>query len=192
MARKSLFSILVRAPWWMSVLAAVPMFAAVQVFLPPIAAFFATLPFLVIASIAAWRQLRAPSTTNVAEILGKVRAMSWDNFSAVVAEALRRDGYAVTAADGSAADFEAIKGGRLALVSCKRWKVAQTGVGPLRDLREAKKARDAQDCIYVSAGDFTANARDYAAKNSVRLLYDAELAQMVARVGHGTRRWKLF
>jgi restriction system protein len=192
MAKETLFSILMRAPWWMSVLAAIPLFVVVQMFLPPVAALFATFPFLVIAAFAAWRQLRTPNMANVAEILGKLRAMSWDDFSAVIAEALRRDGYAITAAAGNAADFEAIKSGRLALVSCKRWKVAQTGVGPLRELCEAKKARDAQDCIYVSAGDFTANARDYAVKNSVRVLSNAELAQMVARVERASRRWKLF
>jgi len=103
---------------------------------------------------------------------------------------LRRDGYTVTA--GGGADFSATKNGRTALVSCKRWKVAQTGIGPLRELHEAGKTADAQDCIYVSAGDFTANARDYAQKHSVQLLNDAELARVVGRVQRSTRRWKLF
>jgi restriction system protein len=192
MANRTLFSILLRAPWWMSVLAAIPLFGAVQMFLPPVVALCSTFPFLGIAAFAAWRQLRTPGAANVAEILGKLREMSWDNFSAVIAEALRRDGYTVTAAGGDGADFEASKNGRLALVSCKRWKVVQTGVGPLRELVEAKKARDAQDCIYVAAGGITGNARDYATKNSVRLLSDTELAQMVARVERAAHRWKLF
>jgi restriction system protein len=176
----------------MSILAALPLFAAVQLFLPPVAAFFATFPFLGIAAFGAWKQLRAPGAANVAETLGKLREMSWENFSAVIAEALRRDGYTVSETTGGAADFTAAKHGRTALVSCKRWKVAQTGVGPLRELLDAKKAADAQDCTYVSAGDFTANANDFAAKNSVRLLYGAELAQMVARVTRAGHRWKLF
>lgn len=192
MAKQTLFSILVHAPWWMSILAAAPLFGAVQMFLPPIAALFATFPFLGIAAYAAWKQLRTPGAANVAEILGKLRDMSWENFSAVIAEALARDGYAVSASKAGAVDYEARKDGRLALVSCKRWKVAQTGAGPLRELFDAKKAADAQDCIYISAGEFNANAREFAAKNSVRLLNDVELAQMVARVQRATRRWKLF
>jgi len=192
MARTTLFSILIRAPWWMSVLAAVPPFAVVQMFLPPVAALFATFPFLGIAAFAAWRQLRTPGAANTSEILGKLRAMSWENFSAVLAEALTRDGYTVTPAAGDAADYAARMDGRLTLVSCKRWKVAQTGVGPLRDLLEAAKTAEAQDCIYVSAGTFTDNARAFAEKNSLRLLSDSELAQMVARVERATRRWKLF
>lgn len=192
MAKETLFSILLRAPWWMSVLAALPLFGAVQLFLPPIAALFATFPFLGIAAFAAWRQLRAPGEANVAEILGKLRDMPWEDFSVVIAEALTRDGYAVTATGGGAADYSARKDGRLALVSCKRWKVAQTGVGPLRDLLAAKQSADARDCIYVSAGGFTDNAREFARKNAIRLLNDAELAQLVARVTRAGHRWKLF
>ncbi len=192
MAKQTLFSILLRAPWWMSILAALPLFGAVQLFLPPVVALCATFPFLGIAAYAAWKQLRAPGAANVAETLGKLRGMSWENFSAVIAEALQRDGYAVKETNGGTVDFEARKNGRLALVSCKRWKVAQTGHGPLKELLEAKHTADAQDCIYVAAGDFTANARRFAAKNSIRLLSEAELAQMVARVERATRRWKLF
>ncbi len=193
MAKETLFSLLLRAPWWISILAAIPLFGAVQLFLPPLVALSATLPFLGIAAMAGWKQLRAPTPANVDEILGKLRAMSWENFSAVVAEAFRRDGYAVSPTGaGDAADFEATRNNRLTLVSCKRWKVAQTGIGPLRDLYEAKKTRDAQDCIYVAAGGFTDNAHDFALKNSIRLLCDGELAQLVARVERASHRWKLF
>ena len=192
MAKQTLFSILIRAPWWMSILAAIPLFAAVQLFLPPVVALCSTFPFLGIAVYAGWRQLRTPGTANVGETLARLQAMSWENFSAVMAEALKRDGYAVADAGGGAADFTAAKGGRLALVNCKRWKVAQTGVGPLRELIDEKKAREAQDCIYVSTGDITANAREFATKNSVRLLGGAELAQMIARVERAGHRWKLF
>jgi restriction system protein len=180
-----------RAPWWMSILAAVPLFGAVQLFLPPIAALFATFPFLGIAAFAAWRQLRVPGAASVAETLGTLREMTWENFSAVMAEALRRDGYAVEATGGGA-DFAARKDGRLALVGCKRWKVAQTGIGPLRELLDAKKSAGAQECIYVAAGGFTDNARDFARHNAIRLLSDAELAQLVARVTRAGHRWKLF
>lgn len=192
MPRNTLFSILLRAPWWISILAALSLFGAVQIFLPPVAALFATFPFLGIAAFAAWKQLRTPGAANVAETLGKLRDMSWENFSAVMAEALTRDGYTVTATGGGAADYAARKNGRVALVACKRWKVAQTGSGPLRELFEAKKSAEAADCIYVSAGEFNPNAREFAKKNTVRLLCDVELAKLVARVVRSGHRWKLF
>jgi len=189
MARKTLFSVLSRAPWWISVAAAAALFASVRVFLQDMIAFAAALPFLVIACYAGWRQLRAPSITNVAEILGKVRAMPWENFSAVIGEAFRRDGYSVTEIAQGAADLELRKNGRVSIVSCKRWKAAQTGAGPLRELEEARRASDAHEAIYVAAGDFTVNARELATEKSIRLLNDTELAKLVARIERGKRRW---
>ena len=193
MAKKdTLFSVLSRLPWWISVAAAGALFATVRIFLPDIAAVAAALPFLGIAGYAGWRQLRAPSVTNVTEILGKVRGMPWENFSAIISEAFRRDGYAVTEVFKGAVDLQLDKNGRIAVVSCKRWKVAQTGIGPLRDLLDAKEAQDAADCIYVAAGDFTANARAFATEKSIRLLHDAPLAELVARVERGKRGWFRF
>ncbi len=187
MARKTLFSVLSRAPWWISVATAAALFATLRMFVPDIAAAAAALPFLVIACYAGWRQLRAPSATNITATLGKVRGMPWENFSAIICEAFRRDGYAVTEIFKEAVDLKLDKNGRITLVSCKRWKVAQTGVGPLRELFEAKEAQDAADCIYIAAGDFTANARAFAAEKSIRLLHDAPLAELVARVERGKR-----
>ena len=189
MAKETLFSILSRSPWWMSVLIAAGLFAGTRLFLPDFAAFCAALPFLGIAGYAGWRQLRTPGPANVADMLARLRAMPWQDFSAVIGEAFRRDGYIVTETQGGPADFELRKNRRVAVVSCKRWKVAQTGVGPLRDLVAAMRAHDAQECIYVTAGDFSAQAREFAVEKSIRLLNDGALAQLVARVERGRRRW---
>ena len=193
MARKdTLFAILSRAPWWISVAVGAALFATVRLFLPDIVAAASALPFLGIAAYAGWRGLRTPDAANVEEILGKVRGMPWENFSAVLAEAFRRDGYAVKEVYTGVVDLELEKMGRVTLVSCKRWKVVQTGIGPLRELHEAKKSGDAAECIYVAAGDFTANARTYATEKSIRLLYGTPLADLVARVGRGKRGWFRF
>ena len=190
--KKSLFAYLSHAPWWISVAVAAGMFAIVRLFLPDIAAFAAALPFLGIACYAGWRQSRVPGAANIAETLGKVRGMSWENFSAVIGEAFRRDGYAVTEVFKGAVDLKLDKNGYISIVSCKRWKVAQTGVGPLRELWDEKDACDARECIYVSAGDFTANARAYATEQSIRLLHDAPLAQLVSRVERVKSGWFRF
>jgi restriction system protein len=193
MARKdSLFDVLSRQPWWISVAVGAALFATTRLFLPDIVAAATALPFLGIACYAGWRQLRAPSVTNITETLGKIRGMPWENFSAIISEAFRRDGYAVTEVFKGAVDLKLDKNGRITLVSCKRWKVAQTGIGPLRELLEAKEAQDAADCIYVAAGDFTANARTFATEKSIRLLQDAPLAELVARVERGQRGWFRF
>ena len=46
--------------------------------------------------------------------------------------------------------------------------------------------------MYVTAGDFTANARAYATDKSIRLLHGAPLAKLIARVDRGTRGWFRF
>jgi len=191
MAKDSLFSILSRAPWWMSVLIAAALFAGIRLFLPDIAAFFAALPFLVIACYAGWRQMRAPSTADATDMLAKLRTMSWEGFAVVISAAFRHDGYDVTKIEAGAADFELRKNGRVSIASCKRWKVAQTGIGPLRDLLAEKQVRDAQECVYVTAGDVTANASAFATEKGIRLLSGAALGDLVARLERSKRRWFL-
>ena len=191
MRKDSLFSILSRAPWWMSLVIAAAMFAGIRLFLPDIAAFFAALPFLVIAGYAGWRQTRAPGADRIARAVATLRAMPSDNFSVVIGEAFRYDGYNVARRTDGAADFELRKNGRLTVVSCKRWKVAQTGVGPLRDLLAAKRQSEAQDCIYVAGGDVSDNARKFATENSIQLMNDATLGELVARFERGQRSWFL-
>ena len=184
-AKRSLFAILSRSPWWLSVLIAAGVFMAVRQFMPDYAALASTLPLLAIAGYAGWRQMRAPSAERGADALVALRELPWRVFATRVEEAFRRDGYAVTARAGGAADYELRKSGRLALRGCKRWKVAQTGVEPLRELLQAKDAADAAECIYATAGELSPNARQFAAQNGIRLLCEAELVALLARSGDG-------
>lgn len=146
--------------------------------MPEIYAIFVALPFIVIGSVAAWRQLRVPSAEQVGATLESLRTLSWDAFSSALEDAYRRDGYGVARlADG--ADFELTKAGRVSLVGCKRWKVARAGVEPLRELDAARQARNAHECIFVTTGEITATARAFAAANNVRLPDGAGLATLL-------------
>lgn len=142
-------------------------------------AFFTSLPFLVIGCYAGWQQLRAPSAERIAASLESLRALSWEEFSAAAEDAFRRDGYAVNRLGIAGADLELVKSGRVSLVGCKRWKVARAGIEPLKELDAARQSREAQECIYVAAGDITDNAREFASGNNIRLLHGAELAKML-------------
>ena len=188
-AKRSLFAILSRSPWWLSVLIAAAVFMAVRQFMPDYAALASTLPFLGIAGYAGWRQTRVLSPERVGEALAAIRAMSWQEFAAKMEAAFRGDGYAVAVLTRGAADFELRKSGRVALACCKRWKVAQTGIEPLRELWLATESAGAQECIYVAAGDLSQNARQFAAQKQIRLLCDTELAQFLARAKGGKSKW---
>ncbi|MBN8509743.1 MAG: restriction endonuclease, partial [Burkholderiales bacterium] len=65
MAENSLFAILLRSPWWVSLAIAAALALLARLLLPErfvaVGAFGAGFPFVVIAAIAAWRRLRAPS-----------------------------------------------------------------------------------------------------------------------------------
>lgn len=186
MAKRSLFSVLSNSPWWTSVLIAAALFMVVRQFMPDYAAVASMLPFLGIAGYAAWRQSRMLSPENADAALAALRALSWQEFAAIMESAFRGDGYAVAVLSRGAADFELRRGGRVAVASCKRWKVAQAGIEPLRELVLAKEAAGAQECIYVAAGALSQNARQFAVQQQVRLLCDTELVQLLER----TKAWK--
>lgn len=180
--KNSLFAVLLRSPWWISIAVAGGIFALARMALPEAYALygiFAALPFLVIGVYTGWQQLRAPSAQRVAATLESLRSMSWDEFSPALEDAFRRDGYAVARLNITAADLELTKTGRVSLVSCKRWKAARTGIEPLRELDAARQARDAHEGVYLAAGEFTDNARAFAAAQNIRLLDGANLAKLM-------------
>ncbi len=184
MNKNSLFAILLRSPWWISVAAAagtavLARFALAKFSLPELYAVFPALPFFVIGSYAAWQQLRAPSAERIAATLESLRALSWDEFSAALEDAFRRDGYGVSRLNIAGADLELTRSARVTLVGCKRWKVARAGIEPLRELQAAKQAREAHDCIYVTAGEITDNARAFAAEKNIQLLHGAGLVELL-------------
>lgn len=191
MNEKSLFAVLLRSPWWVSGAIAVAIGGLVGVLVREewrIFAVFSSLPFAVIAAMAAWRQLKAPSGARVSRTLDAVRAMPWSDFAAALEDGFRRDGYAVSRVDGPDADFEIAKAGRRALVSGKRWKVARAGVEPLKALIGAKDARDAHECVYVLAGELTDNARRFAVEKRIRLIAGPELARLMPDAGRGAAK----
>jgi restriction system protein len=174
----SLFAILLRSRWWVSLLVAVGIFAVARLFLPEGFALFAVFPFIVISMMSLWRQLREPSGARLDAAIGALRAMTWEEFAGALEQGYRRQGYVVKRVDG-AADFELERAGRLSLVAAKRWKASSTGVGPLKELVAAGEAREAVECIYVLAGETTQNALGFAKKTKVNWVRGADLVKLV-------------
>jgi restriction system protein len=186
MNENSLFAVLLRSSWWISFAIAGTVTAVAIALLPEAYRIFGTvsgLPFVVIGCIAAWKQFQAPSMARINNTLAAVRAMSWVEFSRAIEAAYRRQGYGVSAIGGTAANFEITKEGRTALVNCKRWKAAHTGVEALHDLHAMKEARNAHECIYVAVGEITDNARAFAIKHAIKLVGGPELARVLPGEG---------
>jgi len=174
----SIFAILMRRSWWVSALAALATFALVQNFLAWGYALFATLPFTVITVMVAWKQIRVPSGPRLAKKLEQVRSMPWEDFAQALERGFKAQGYNVKRVDG-AADLELEKIGYVTLVCARRWKVARTGVEPLRELVAAGEKCEARGCQYAVAGGLTDQARAFAKQKGVKLVEGVDLVKLV-------------
>jgi len=185
MAKNSLFAVLLRSPWWVSLAIAVVLGAVAAALLPADyrgAALLSGFPFAVIAAIAAWRQWRVPGAARVQATHTAVAAMAWPAFSSLLEDAFKRDGYTVQRGRGDAVDFVLERQGRRMLVSARRWKSARTGLETLRALQAAREAAEAPDALLIGLGDLTDTARPFAAEHRVAIWQASEIAQALRGV----------
>src|SRR3954463_7857444 len=124
MAQQTLFTILLRQPWWVTLLVAFALFAVVHAVFPPRAPFVA-LPFAGLSVYIAYRQLRGSAGVDAGERLALIRPVDWQELSALIGEAYKRQGFAVPASSTAGYDFTLTKDGRATLLQCRRWKVNQ-------------------------------------------------------------------
>jgi restriction system protein len=181
MAENSLFAVLLRAPWWVSFVVAGAVFAALRMVAPDLYAAFFALPFLAIGLYASWLAVRKPSAASVEKSLKSIGAMTWEEFRGHVEDAYRRKDYTVSRSAGEGADLELAKAGRKALVACKRWRVARTGVEPLRQLQELGAKREVNDCVYLCSGELTEQARAFATEKNIHIVSGPALAGLLRK-----------
>jgi restriction system protein len=186
MAQETLFRILSRQPWWITLLVAAGLFWLTYAFFPPIAPFVA-LPFALLAVYIAIVQWRKGSPSDVEAHLETLRGMSWEDFSALVVKAYKERGYTVLPSEGRGYDFRLSKGGQTILLQCRRWKVNQVGAAPVRELAEAVAASDAYRGICLAAGEFSQPARKLTVDEPVSLVAGADLIELVGEPGK--RSW---
>ena len=182
MSEKSLFATLLRAPWWVSFLVMLAVALVAGALLPEaykIAGMLGAFPFFVIGVMAAWRQRNAISHNRIQELVEQARGMGWRDFSVLVEEALRQQGFVVTRLNDGPADFQIEKNGRVTLVSAKRWKAATVGAEHLRELLAVRESRDAFSCTCMSLGVFSQAAIDLANDSPMQLLGSANIAQLM-------------
>ena len=115
-----------------------------------------------------------------------IRDMSWQDFELLIGEAFRRKGFEVSENGGGGADggidLVLTKNGKKSIVQCKRWKTFSIGVPMIRELYGVMTSERANDCIFVSSGNYTAEARLFAEDKPIWLIDGSELLEMVAGV----------
>ena len=180
MAERSLFAILLRSPWWISLALAGVIALIARLALPAEMFWFGAMggfPFLVIAVMAARRQMKEPSAARVQLTLEAAGAMSWRDFSAALEDGWLKQGFTVNrrhGRDAEGADFAIHKAGVTTLVSGKRWKAASLGVEPLRELKAAIDKAEA------------ARKSKFAKDNHIRVLQAPELVSLLRDTPLGT------
>jgi restriction system protein len=176
---KSLFARLLRAPWWVSFIVAAVVGAGAFALFPKeikAAGALSSIPFIVIGLIAAWKQRGTLSPKQIEDALQKLAAMSAREFTDTLAAGYERDGYKVERHTKPGADLAIEKQGYVTLVSCKRWKAANHGIEPLRELLAAMEKAETGRGVYVALNTVSDAAAQFAEKNGVRVLCGGELA----------------
>jgi restriction system protein len=149
------------------------------------------LPFICLcgAGVSAYgRAKRSRLLVDVAQnsAAGALDGMTWNEFELLVGEAFRRKGYSVTETGGGGADggvdLDLSREGERFLVQCKQWKAFKVGVATVRELYGVMAARGAAGGYVVTSGQFTAEARDFAAGRNINLIDGPALRALIGGV----------
>lgn len=149
------------------------------VFAPVLGAVFAGVAVFAVARLA-WR-----SAHDTDPELTEMRAMAWPQFSAVVSERLRRQGYNVSMRESVAkGDVELIatRRGEKLLVQGRQWRKRSIDVDYVRELCGAITAEKANRGLFITCGAFTLEAMRFAKDLPISLIDGAAFLQWV----HGT------
>src|SRR5262245_8788183 len=134
--QNSLFAILLRSKWWVSVLIALGVFGVLRLFMPWGFGLFAAAPFIGIALYTGWKELRRPGAGRIAKTLERARDLPWEEFREALEAGFKREGSSVARGERGA-DLMVTQQGHITLVSCKRWKAMRTGIEPLKEFDAA-------------------------------------------------------
>lgn len=142
--------------------------------------------FIIGACVSSFKSKQRVKLLDKQTGIDSIRDMSWQDFELLVGEAFRRKGFEVRENGGGGADggidLVLTKNGKKSIVQCKRWKTFSIGVPLIRELYGVMTSERANDCIFVSSGNYTAEARLFAENKPIWLIDGTELLEMVAGV----------
>lgn len=202
MARTSLVEDLVKisseVPWWIATAVGGGMFYLLKYYLPAqvaenqfseiLAPVYSVVAYMflgaclfgaLIGQIKRWRERRI---YNRQKSVNTVRSLSWSDFERFIVEAFRRQGFrANRTANGADGGIDVVleKDGNTSVVQCKQWKNSRVGVKPIRELAGVVSARKATRGIFVCSGDYTTDARRFAAESGIELIGGQSLAELL-------------
>lgn len=116
--------------------------------------------------------------------VGSLLDMNWREFESLAAEAFRQQGFQVKENHGAGpdggVDLVLRKGAEHFLVQCKQWRAQKVGVEVVREMYGLMAARGATGGYVVTAGAFTAAAKDFANGRNIFLINGQLLVDKLA------------
>ena len=112
----------------------------------------------------------------------EIRSLTWRQFESFTAEAYKRQGYTVIETPegpDNGIDLVLRKDGEKTYVQCKHWKANNVGVEKIRELLGSMAAGGAHNGIFVTSGQYTNLARDFARECGIRLVDGEGLAALI-------------
>jgi len=110
------------------------------------------------------------------EVVTEARKMRTAQIAAKISARYQEKRFDSEAFKGSAADLLLSRGHERLVLCSKRFKVANTGIDPLKQLVSAGEAVEATGYLYVALGEVSDAAFEYANQNHIELIRAAELA----------------
>jgi restriction system protein len=193
---------LTRLPWWVSVVFAAAVFAALRWLAPTLTAsrpilvplgqaaavhaHWIALIFLFPVPFALYSAARRRRLVDAQPSIDRLLTMPWQDFEQLVGEAYRRQGYRVMERGGIGADggidLELRTKDKTLVVQCKRWKTRTVGVEVVRELYGAMVGVEAHGAIFVTSGSYTPDAIDFASDKPIKLVDGRELVELLKGV----------
>lgn len=182
MAPNSLFAVLLRQPWWVSLVVAAGV-GGVGAALSPAeykgVGLLAGLPFVLLSLVALKQQWGKPSADEIAAVHAQVAAMAWADIRLLLVARFEREGYQVTSLDGDGADLQLARGGRTVLVSARRLKAARLGEETLAALAKAVTERGADSGMCIALAEPTPAALRLLQQHEIALVQGEALARLL-------------
>lgn len=146
------------------------------------------MPFLATAGLSVWSRNRGATLHEALTQDGgltALRAMSWQAFLPLLAEAFRAEGFAVAmpdaGADEAGADLVLKAGAGTWCVQARQWRAPKVGIEQIQVLHGVMLAHGASAGVLVGTGMFTDEGIRWAAGLNIELLGGEDLLRRVRR-----------
>jgi restriction system protein len=136
-----------------------------------------------VSFINATRQKKLYENTVSRPGVAALNDINWQEFEMLVSEHYRRKGFQVTREGGNGpdggVDLVLRQKSETYLVQCKQWKAYKVGVQPVREFFGVMAAKGAAGGYFVTSGEFTSDAKDFAQGRNVELIDGRQLRAML-------------